>query len=100
MDTHCLERTRPTLPQAGLSWNARWENVRGVFRVASPERVRERVVLLVDDVMTTGATLSACASALKRAGARQVLAVTLVRATPQFPDMDGGDFAEAVDEFG
>jgi len=57
-----------------------------VFAVSKPERVRDRTVLLVDDVMTTGATLSACAAALKRAGATRVLALSLARATPQFPD--------------
>jgi predicted amidophosphoribosyltransferase len=81
-----LIRVRPTLPQVGLSPSARRENVRGVFSVAQPERVRNRTVLLVDDVMTTGATLSACAAALKRAGAARVLALSLARATPQFPD--------------
>jgi ComF family protein len=81
-----LFRLRPTLPQVGLSASARRENVRGVFAVSKPERVRNRTVLLVDDVMTTGATLSACAAALKRAGATRVLALSLARATPQFPD--------------
>ena len=81
-----LVRARPTLPQVGLSPSARRENVRGVFSVSQPERVRNRTVLLVDDVMTTGATLSACAAALKRAGAARVLALSLARATPQFPD--------------
>jgi len=81
-----LFRLRPTLPQVGLSASARRENVRGVFAVSKPERVRDRTVLLVDDVMTTGATLSACAAALKRAGATRVLALSLARATPQFPD--------------
>jgi len=81
-----LLRVRPTLPQVGLSSSARRENVRGVFSVSQPERVRDRTVVLVDDVMTTGATLSACAAALKRAGASRVLALSLGRATPQFPD--------------
>jgi ComF family protein len=81
-----LRRIRPTLPQVGLSVSARRENVSGVFSVARPEQVRNRPVVLVDDVMTTGATLSACATALKRAGASRVLALSLARATPQFPD--------------
>jgi len=84
--TGSLRRIRPTLPQVGLSVSARRENVSGVFSVARPEQVRNRPVVLVDDVMTTGATFSACAVALKRAGALQVLALSLARATPQFPD--------------
>ena len=55
--------------------------------MAKPEEISGRVVVLVDDVMTTGATLSACARALTRAGAAKVLGLTLARATPQFPDL-------------
>jgi ComF family protein len=84
----CLRRLRATLPQVGLSVSARRENVRGVFSVRRPERVRNRTVVVVDDVMTTGATLSACAAALKRAGASRILALSLARATPQFPDIE------------
>jgi ComF family protein len=83
-----LRRIRATLPQVGLSVSARRENVSGVFSVARPEQVRNRTVVLIDDVMTTGATLSACAAALKRAGASRVLALSLARATPQFPDLE------------
>jgi ComF family protein len=86
VEARCLVRTRPTLPQTGLSPSARRENVRAVFAVSSPERIGGRTAVLVDDVMTTGATLSACAAALKRAGAGRVIALTLARATPQFPD--------------
>ena len=95
----CLRRIRATLPQVGLSVSARRENVSGVFSVARPEQVRTRTVVLIDDVMTTGATLSACAAALKRAGASRVLALTLARATPQFPDMGAlDDLASPIDE--
>ena len=100
VETRWLVRTRPTVPQTGLSLTARRENVRGVFRARSPERVRGRVVVLVDDVMTTGATLSACAAALRKAGASRVLGLTLARTTPQFPDTAAPAPAEAVDDFG
>ena len=86
IDRQTLVKTRATPPQTGLSVAARRENVRGAFAVAIPERVRGRTAILVDDVMTTGATLSACALALKHAGARQVLGLTLARATPQFTE--------------
>jgi ComF family protein len=85
LETRCLRRIRATPPQTGLSLQARKQNVRGVFSVVRSERVRECVVVLVDDVMTTGATLSACAGALKAAGAWAVFALTLARATPEFP---------------
>ena len=83
-----LRRARATAPQTGLSLSVRQSNVRGAFVVESPQRFRDRRVVLVDDVMTTGATASACAAALKRAGARQVMVLTLARVTPQFPDLD------------
>jgi len=82
-----MVRTRSTAPQSGLSVQARRDNVRGVFKVIAPKRVRDRSVILVDDVMTTGATASACAAELKRCGAEHVVVLTLARATPQFPDV-------------
>lgn len=77
-----LIRAKPTPSQGGKSRAARFRNVRGVFRV--PERQRRRLrdkrVLLVDDVFTTGATVSAAARALLRGGAAGVDVVTLARA--------------------
>lgn len=95
-----LTRTRPTKPQAGLRVRARRENVRGAFAVTKPELVRGRRIVLVDDVMTTGATLSACASALKKGGASEVFALAMARATPQFPDSGTLPESAMVDEFG
>lgn len=75
-----LTRPRATSSQTNLSRLRRWENVAGAFAVAQPEAVAGRGVLLIDDVLTTGATLSAAARALKQAGAASVHAATLALA--------------------
>jgi len=75
-----LVRQRDTVSQVGLSREERIQNVRDAFRVAQPSRVKGRDILLVDDVMTTGTTLSECARVLKRAGAQRVWAATVARA--------------------
>jgi ComF family protein len=72
-----LARRRPTPPQADLDATARRLNVRSAF-VASP-RLAGAVVVLVDDVLTTGATADACARALRAAGARRVSVLTVGR---------------------
>jgi ComF family protein len=64
-----IERARDTRPQARLDPRARRANVAGAFRVKQPGRLEGRNILLVDDVVTTGATLDACLAALERAGA-------------------------------
>ena len=72
-------RIRETESQVGLDPKARWANVEGAFQ-ADPSFVRGHVVLLIDDVHTTGSTLAACAAALKRAGAAGVVGLTVARA--------------------
>lgn len=75
-----LVRIRPTESQGAMvSARARRRNVRGAFRVLEPPQVRGRNILLVDDVLTTGATVEACARALKRAGAARVTVLALAR---------------------
>jgi ComF family protein len=75
-----LRRARGTAPQAGLTRAQRRANVAGSFRIRDGAAVAGRHILLIDDVMTTGATLSAAAAVLKRARARRVTAVTVARA--------------------
>jgi predicted amidophosphoribosyltransferase len=74
-----LERTRETVSQIGLTSHQRRINLRGAFRVAQPEAVKGREALVIDDVYTTGATVSECARVLRRAGATKVWVATVAR---------------------
>jgi ComF family protein len=76
-----LKRTRATPSQTDLPAARRHANVRGAFAVRHRrrDRIDGRIVVLIDDVSTTGATLEACARALKDAGAREVRALTAAR---------------------
>ena len=79
VDGDVLRRVRATGTQTRLHRKARLANMKGAFAVRDPAWVRQRTVLLVDDVMTTGATFDACASALKKAGAARVWCVAVAR---------------------
>jgi ComF family protein len=79
LSTTALLRRRETKSQIGLSRHQRRENIRGAFVVAKPDEVSGRKVLLVDDVFTTGTTVSECARILRRAGASKVYVATVAR---------------------
>jgi ComF family protein len=74
-----LVRTRPRPAQLVLSRTEHWKSVRGAYATRKGQRVDNLRILLIDDVLTTGATLDACARALKKAGAAAVLALTVGR---------------------
>ena len=67
VDRHSVRRSRNNPAQALHRRDERWENVEGVFAVRRPERLAGRHLLLVDDVLTTGATLLSCAETIRRA---------------------------------
>jgi len=74
-----LTRTTPRPPQLVLSRTEHWKSVRGAYAMREGRKVDNLRVLLVDDVLTTGATLDACARALKKAGASVILGLTVAR---------------------
>jgi competence protein ComFC len=81
LDPALLVRTRPRPEKLKLSRRERWQTVRGAYRALEGARIDKARILLVDDVFTTGATLDACARALRERGASRVLAITVARVT-------------------
>ena len=79
-----LMRHRATASQAGLTPRQRRINLRGAFSVSDPAAVAGKDVLLIDDILTTGATARAAAQALRQAGAASVWVATLARARRTF----------------
>jgi ComF family protein len=75
-----LMRTRAWPDKQVLSLEERWESVRGAFATRPGSQINNLRVLLVDDVLTTGATLDACARVLCEAGAKSVIGLTVARA--------------------
>lgn len=80
METTCVVRLRNTTSQTNKSTYERWENVSGIFVLRHPERLENQHILLLDDVMTTGATITACADALKSVPGIRISVLTLALA--------------------
>jgi ComF family protein len=79
IENNCLIRRKSTTPQTELTGLERKENIKGIFVLQNPERIKGRKIFLVDDVYTTGATLEECARVLKDAGAREVWGLVVAR---------------------
>jgi ComF family protein len=80
--SYLLVRNRPRPDKLRLTVRERWRTVRGAYTTRQGLQVDNLRVLLVDDVLTTGATLDACSRALRKAGAAKVVALTVARAIP------------------
>jgi len=78
-----LIRTKPTRSQSTLSAKERKENIKDAFEVKEPEVVRNKKILLIDDLVTSGATVTECAKTLKKCGAQSVFVLSLARAHPK-----------------
>lgn len=79
VDYTALVKHKATRPQVEFSGKERIKNIKGVFSVKHPQKIKGKRVVLIDDVMTTGSTVKECALALKKAGAKSVDVLTVAR---------------------
>ena len=100
LDATAMLRVRFIDSQVALTAEERHKQIRGSFKVIARERVKGREVLLVDDVLTTGATASECARELRQAGAARVWVVTPARTVGYDAQIQGGQVGDADTELG
>jgi ComF family protein len=83
---HTLQRKRQTETQAAKNASQRADNVRGAFHIppADQAKLKNKTVILIDDVYTTGATIKACCKPLLKAGVKQIIVLTLARVTQPY----------------
>lgn len=80
LNTALLKKIKNTTNQAGIKKKEdRIKNIEGAFRCKNPKLVENKIVILVDDVYTTGATMRDCARALRASGAKEVWGITMSR---------------------
>jgi len=79
----CLTKIRETTPQVKLTKEERKENIKEVFSVKNNHLIKNKKILLVDDVYTTGATMEETAKVLKMAGAKEIIGIAIARAKPE-----------------
>lgn len=94
LNTTALVRQRATESQTGLTPPQRQDNVRGAFKIVRNDQISGRDILLIDDVFTTGSTVSECARVLRRAGAGRVFVATVVRVLKPEAQRAEPEFAE------
>lgn len=80
--SNCLIKIKETPPQVELASEVRKENLKGVFFVNAKEVIKNKKIILVDDVYTTGSTMEECARVLKETGAKQIIGIVVARASP------------------
>ena len=98
LDTKSFARVKDTHALFTMQPHERRKSLRGAFRVTDAEAIQGREVLLVDDIMTTGATARECARVLLRAGAAQVWVATVAKAQPESVRVPRADeFGEATE---
>ena len=79
LEKNCLQKVKHNLPQSSLNRKERVENVKQVYSLRHPERIKGKNIILVDDIYTTGSTVNACAKILKENGAKTIIVVTIAK---------------------
>ncbi len=74
-----LKKEKHTVPQSSLSKEQRKQNVQNVYKLVNQEKIRNKKIILFDDIYTTGSTANACAKLLKENGAKQITVVTIAK---------------------
>ncbi len=77
--SNCLIKIKKTLPQVNLNNKNRKDNLKGTFCLKNKQFIKNKNILLIDDVYTTGSTLNECAKVLKKAGAKKVIGIVIAR---------------------
>jgi ComF family protein len=80
LEESVLAKVKNVHPQTLLEMDEREENVSGAFSVVDEDKIRGKTIILVDDVYTTGSTVKECSSVLRKAGAKEVRAITVAQA--------------------
>ena len=83
VNTTCVVKNKETENQAKLNFKDRQTNLVGAFKVVEKDKIKNKNVLLIDDIFTTGATVSEISFVLKKAGAKRVDVITLCHELPQ-----------------
>lgn len=78
-DNEVIERVRATTPQVDLEEGERRENIRNAFAVGNASKIKDRKIIIIDDVLTTGATMEECARVMKDAGAKEVWGIAFAK---------------------
>lgn len=79
VEEKAVEKIKHTLPQSTLSKEQRKQNVQGVYKVEKKEKIEQKSIILLDDIYTTGSTVSAIAKMLKENGAKEILVLTIAK---------------------
>ena len=76
---NCIEKIKNSSDQIGLDGNARWENLSYCFKLIDSKKISEKNILLIDDVITTGATAYYCAKEILNYGANAIIVLTAAK---------------------
>ena len=78
-ESHCLYKTKNIIEQSKLNKEDRQENIQGVYEIRNKERLKEKNIVLFDDIYTTGSTVNECCKILKQAEPKTLSVITLAK---------------------